>query len=171
LLNEKAAANEAILERTGLSITLLDESPTDAIRAKLITFGPDHAEEKIKYAHSKPLFEKPEPGRRRKCQESSSLETGKLKSQQAIEKTKEAFHKDLLRNTRAAVDPFLEVNRHDRPPRPSLGIKYNKRKAQEITEECEDEDRAHQEQDKCGTEPAVKSMVAMSLGLDDYSSE
>jgi coiled-coil domain-containing protein 130 len=117
VLNEKAAAAEAILDRAGLSIELLDETPEDAQRAKLIDFGPDY-EQKILHAHSKPLFEKEQEDRRHIV--SSASQKGKLKSQQAVEKTKENLQKDLMRNTRAAIDPFL--GQHDRP-RPGLGIK------------------------------------------------
>ncbi|KAF8535980.1 CWC16 protein, partial [Trichophaea hybrida] len=101
VLNEKAAAAEAICDRAGLSIELLDEAPEDGLRAKLIEFGPDY-EQKILDAHTKPLFEKEQETRR-----NIVSSAGKLKSQQAVEKTKENLQKDLMRNTRVAIDPFL----------------------------------------------------------------
>lgn len=162
MLNEKAAAAEAILDRAGLSIELLDETPEDAQRAKLIDFGPDY-EQKILHAHSKPLFEKEQEDRRHIV--SSASQKGKLKSQQAVEKTKENLQKDLMRNTRAAIDPFL--GQHDRP-RPGLGIKILKRKARDISSDPQNE------KDVIGVEKNMveeeKQRTQISLGLD-YSSE
>jgi coiled-coil domain-containing protein 130 len=163
VLAEKAAAAEAIKNRAGLSIELLDEAPEDAQRAKLIEFGNPSHEQKMFEAHSKPLFEKDSDSRL-----DSRIETkGKLKSEQAAEKARKALQKDILRNTRAAVDPFL--GKYERP-RPDLGINIHKRKARDISTDTLDNEQnsavGH------GVEVTVEKeeKTNMSLGLD-YSSE
>lgn len=153
-MEEKATAAEAIKDRAGLAIELLDEAPEDAVRAKLVTFGPDH-ERKVFEAHSKPLFE-----RNMAPKTTDTTQTkGKLKSQQASDRTRGALQKDLMRNTRAAIDPFLA---HNDRPRPDLGIKINKRKAPAVSAEREDVE--------AGVPEADQKRLPISLELD-YSSD
>ena len=139
------------------------------MRAKLIDFGPGY-EEKISQAQSRPLFEK-EPEQPLK----STRAKGKLKSQFAVEQTKEALQKDLVRNTRAAVDPFLQFDR----PRQTLGIKINKRKAIDVSLEDGNGSELQNVEAAAGEQANVveKSLDAqkkqkpqMSLGLD-YDSD
>ena len=141
---EKDANTEAILDRAGLSIKLLDELPEDARLAKLIEFGGIDDEQRMFEAHSKPLFEQEAHNR------PTSSTKGKLKTQQAMEKTKEALQKNLVRNTRAAMDPFLQ---HDRP-RPGPGIKIYKRKAENIT-----------------TDPAIEKAGVIKVGTTVVTQE
>jgi coiled-coil domain-containing protein 130 len=162
VLDEKAAAAEAILDRAGLSIELLDEAPEDAQRAKLIEFGDPGHEQKMFEVHSKPLFKKELDSRL----EPRMGREGKLKSQQAVEKTREALQKDLVRNTRAAIDPFL--GQRDRP-RPTLGIKIHKRKVRDISTDLDSEQNL-----VIGpsVEVAVEKEKRANTSLElDYSSE
>lgn len=109
-------------------------------------------------AHVKPLFEKTEPTK------TDTIKTkGKLKSQQAIEKTREALQKDLMRNTRAAIDPFLA---HQDRPRPALGIKINKRKARHIISETKIDEIGITT--RVGEEGGKKTRELLGL---DYSSD
>ena len=127
VLQEKAAATEAIRDRAGLAIALLDESPLDAQRAQLVEFGPD-CEQMIRQARSKPLFGdcNQAVGSRQGAVKGTPKSTlkGKLKSEQSIERTRETLQKDLMRNTRAAIDPFLTPL-----DRPRIGIPLHKRRA------------------------------------------
>ncbi|KAA8909316.1 CWC16 protein [Sphaerosporella brunnea] len=162
VLNEKAAAAEAICDRAGLSIELLDEIPEDAQRAKLIKFGDPSHEQKIFEAHSKPLFD----NQRDRLPDTHTQTKSKLKSQQAREKTKELLQKDLVRNTRAALDPFLgQPNR----PRPDLGIKIHKRKARDISK---DANSPHDSAIGNRAEVTVANDKKANMSLElDYSSE
>ena len=73
---------------------------------------------------TKSLFHASPPARDR------AVEKGKLKSQLATEQTKAELQKNLVRNTWAAIDPFL-TQHESRPPRPMRGIRVQKRKANE----------------------------------------
>lgn len=156
VLAEKSAAAEAIKDRAGLAIELLDETPEDAQRAKLIEFGPEHT---LDHCLTKSLFHTDPPVRDR----AAGLKDGKgkLKSRLATEKTKEELQKNLVRNTRAAIDPFLA--QHESRPRPVLGIKIQKRKAMDDIENPEPGPGTTKMQ-------AEKPRVECNLDLD-YSSE
>lgn len=166
MLADKAAATEAILDRTGLAIKLLDEAPEDAQRAKLIDFGPEHS---LDHHLTKSLFEKEPPADRRT--ERITDAKGKLKSRIAVERTKEELQKSLVRNTRAVIDPFL--GQHERP-RSGLGIRIQKRKAKDMGATEPPRNSAEPDTGKTvGQKPERANGVQkpqMSLGLD-YSSE
>ena len=167
MLQEKAAATEAIRDRAGLAIALLDESPLDAQRAQLVDFGPD-CEQMILQARSKPLFGdcKEATGSRQGAVKGTLK--GKLKSERSIERTRETLQKDLMRNTRAAIDPFLAPL-----DRPRIGIRLHKRKAADAPVSLgEDTPAANPEPDTSAdaeAEPA-EAGAEWELGLD-YSSE
>jgi len=142
-----------------LSIELLDESPEDVQRAKLVEFGPDF-DQKIEQAYVKPLFEKES-----EAKPSSAAQVRKLKSQHAMENTRDNLQRSLVRNTRAAVDPFLTQER----PRSSIGLRI-KRKARDVsTDVSSDADVAAQETE--GGEKGDSGATPVSLGLDGYDSE
>ncbi|KAI5814940.1 CWC16 protein [Pyronema omphalodes] len=172
VLEQKAATTEAIRDRAGLHIELLDEAPEDVIRAKMVEFGPDY-NQKILDAQAKPLFSsksdtnQPPP---------SSQNKGKLKRELAMEKTKQNLQKELLRNTRLAIDPFLGQQERQRT---DFCFKLQKRKAREISPENQEAGDGDDKQSvevkiaaKEDTIPETKAVPqTLSLGLDlDYSS-
>ncbi|KAH0614876.1 uncharacterized protein H6S33_000512 [Morchella sextelata] len=166
-LQEKSAATEAIRERAGLAIELLDEIPEDAQKAKLIEFGPDYSQ-KIDQAHSKPLFPVPEPVKRILGQSS----TGKTKAQTAADTTRERLQTQLRQNTRARVDPFLHSVLDK--TRPSLNLKLLKRKQADNNSMVEDETERFPDAttEKASILNSVGSVrPGVSLGLDGYESE
>lgn len=128
-LQAKHAATEAIRDRAGLHIELLDEIPEDARRAGLVEFGPDYGQ-MIESARAKPLF----PTLSTTTALDSAKGTGagrnsvgKTKAQLAVEAAREKLQSELRQNTRARVDPFLVYDK----PRPVLGLKLLKRKLAE----------------------------------------
>lgn len=86
-------ATEALKERLGTDIDLLPESEEDARRAKLVSFGDVEANEDA--GANAAVFRSPNPSR------------GTLKvSKAAKENRADALRKQLLSNTRAAMNPF-----------------------------------------------------------------
>lgn len=168
-LQAKLAATEAIRDRAGLAIELLDEIPEDAQRAKLVEFGPDYSQ-RIEKAHSRPLFRIPESAKKPLGHNS----TGKTKAQISADATKEKLQSDLRQNTRARVDPFLVLDK----PRPGLGLKLLKRKQADNSPVASNEVGGHDFRgldSRMGKVPVVSSMgfvePGVSLGLDGYESD
>lgn len=99
---------EALKERMGLGIELLDENDEDRRRAGFVEFGVVGGEEAMQRARSKPLF----------AQAEAETETEKRNSSPKKEKAKSSrgdtaaqqLRKELGNNTRAAMDPFLLSN-------------------------------------------------------------
>lgn len=165
-IQDKSAATEAIRDRVGLAIRLLDEIPEDAQKAKMVEFGHGYTQ-RIEQAHSRPLFPISEPGGKSlpKCS------TGKTKAQIAADATREKLQSELIQNTRARVDPFLVLDK----PRPGLGPKLMKRK-QADSNSVVNREGNRQGIKRAGT-TAGKTPVAghfqpgVSLGLDGYDSD
>lgn len=86
-------ATEALKERLGTDMELLPETDADAQRAKLISYG--DAEVKSNGAEHKALFERRAP-----------LRVTSTSSQAAEENRKDALRRQLVSNTRAALNPF-----------------------------------------------------------------
>ena len=107
-----AAAAENLKGRMSLGIDLLPATEDDARRAALVDFGP--ADESSDRALSKPLF----GGARRE----SLRPAGKLKEEKAAAKRRDALASELMTNTRAAQDPFLQ-GREPRAPARLPGVK------------------------------------------------
>ncbi|TGZ78224.1 DUF572-domain-containing protein [Ascodesmis nigricans] len=132
-LKAKAAANEAIRDRAGLAIELLDESPEDAQRAKLVEFGPSLDDDTlVKEAQARPLFAKHDYGK------NELRITPNTRKREAPGLIKEALGRDLRKNTRAAVDPFLTPQDWSRPrslKRKSCETEEPERKAQVAPQE------------------------------------
>ncbi|KAL8784482.1 MAG: hypothetical protein Q9195_009029 [Heterodermia aff. obscurata] len=86
---------EALRERMGLGIELLDENEEDRRRAGFVEFGVG-----VKEATSKPLFAQPEE------QSNSNSNSKKAKGTKG-DVAAQQLRKELGNNTRAAMDPFL----------------------------------------------------------------
>lgn len=156
MLAAKAASNEALADRAGLHIELLDATPEDGERAKLIEFGKDD-EESIANAHSRPLFKSAEKVEKLRI-------TPKMRSRDVPEMTKESLARDLRRNTRAAVDPFLKQDW-------SRATKVARLKRKEREEE-RSESGGEREEVETNEKPSEKpSTKTPALSLVDYSSE
>jgi coiled-coil domain-containing protein 130 len=139
----------------------------------MIEFGPDY-DQKILDAQAKPLFS---PKSDTNQPPPPSKQKGKLKSELAIEKTKQNLQKELLRNTRLAIDPFLGQQERQRT---DFGFKLQKRKAKDISSDNQeagdgDDDKKSVEIKAAENEDTIPETKAvpktLSLGLDlDYSS-
>ncbi|PWW80810.1 hypothetical protein C7212DRAFT_274183 [Tuber magnatum] len=132
-LQAKDAASEAIRDRAGLHIELLDEIPEDKIRAQLVEFGPDHGD-KVEEARTKPLFADAAAAAQDSAKKSAKKDAaGKTRAQLAAEAAREKLQSEIRRNTRTRVDPFLSLDR----PRIGLEFKLLKRKHMEVGPELE----------------------------------
>lgn len=98
----KEKITEALRERMGLGIELLDETEEDRRRAGFVEFGAVDGEAAMVKARSKPLF--PEPVSVEKPQVKKMKPT---KAETAAQQRREELRKELGTNTRAALDPFL----------------------------------------------------------------
>lgn len=165
-LQAKSAATKAIRDRAGLAIELLDEIPEDAQRAKMVEFGPDYSQ-RIKQAHSRPLFAISGPV----GQSSPKSSSGKTKAQITADATREKLQSELRQNTRARVDPFLILDK----PRPVLGPKLTKRKQTDGSSTVNGESDRQGTGTTVGKTPVASSVGCLqpgvSLGLDGYDSD
>lgn len=165
-LQNKSAATEAIRERIGLATELLDETPEDVQRAKMVEFGFSNTQS-IKQAHSRPLFPIPEPVGKY----SPKCSTAKTKAQIAADDTREKLQIELRQNTRARVDPFLVLDK----PRSILGPRLAKRKHVDSNPVVNVEFNKQEEGTAAGKTTTVGSVgdsqPGVSLGLDGYSSD
>ncbi|KAJ4293823.1 Protein saf4 [Collariella sp. IMI 366227] len=108
--------------RMGLGIELLPETEEDAKRARLVDFGGvDAREDKgVDKALSRPLF-MPEPGEKRRKSDANGPAKAhkKLKSEIAASRMRESLVSEIVSNTRAAKDPFLDFGSREITPRKS----------------------------------------------------
>lgn len=127
----------------GLSIELLDESPEDGQHTELIEFDSSShvpAELKPLFAHSERVQASP------------------------TQATREKLQKDLQRNTRVVLDPFLTQDRH----RPVLDLKSLKRKVLGDDIASTLSAISSEKPNSCTQSEAEKPSA---LGLDGYSSD
>lgn len=108
-------------ERMGLGIELLPETEEDARRAGLVDFGGVDVErdDGVDKALARPLFGDG-PGQKGKSEDDAKLLRGqrKLKSEMAASRTRENLVSEIVSNTRAARDPFLDFGRQSTPRGP-----------------------------------------------------
>ncbi|KAK0939436.1 Protein saf4, partial [Friedmanniomyces endolithicus] len=88
-------ADEALKVRLGTDMELLPETEEDAQRVKLVTFGEAGDDSVPSHTRYKAFFEK-----------SSASRLVTAPSKVAKESRKEALRRQLVENTRAALDPF-----------------------------------------------------------------
>lgn len=168
-LQAKSTTTKAIRDRLGLATELLDETPEDAQRAKMVEFGPSYSQ-RIEQAHSRPLFPISEPVGK----SLPNISAGKTKAQIAADAVREKLQSELRQNTRARVDPFLILDK----PRPGLGPKLTKRK-QTDSNSIANEEGDKQELQRAGTTTGKTPIASstghlqpgVSLGLDGYDSD
>ncbi|KAK3401579.1 CWC16 protein [Sordaria brevicollis] len=111
----EAERTEDLKERMGLGIELLPGTEEDEKRAKLIEFGgvpdgiPFGRDDVVQKALARPLFVGDEKGNKEeKNGKKKDPYKGKLKSEIAAIKMRETLVSEIVGNTRAAKDPFLD---------------------------------------------------------------
>ncbi|KAL4729044.1 Protein saf4 [Fusarium chlamydosporum] len=120
-----AAATGALQDRMSLGIDIVPGTEEDARRAALVDFG--SVDDGRDRALSKPLFKT--EGNSKKFADPKN--GSKLKADKEVSKRKETFVSELIGNTRAAKDPFLNEGRSEaKGPARLPGVK-RKRPAQE----------------------------------------
>lgn len=103
---QQEALTEELKNRMSLGIALLEENEDDRRRAGFVDFGESEGETAILKAKSKPLFAQTAPIPLKLPKQNKKLKTV-MESQQK----RERIRKELGDNTRAALDPFLNINR------------------------------------------------------------
>jgi coiled-coil domain-containing protein 130 len=95
---DNLVATEALKDRMGLGMDILDETEEDRLRAGLVDFVPS-----TNAASGRGLFDKPAPGIK-----TEPKERGKRgKKPDVLETTKARLREELSSNTRALMDPFM----------------------------------------------------------------
>ncbi len=139
---KEAAKTEDLRDRMGLDIELLPGTEEDVRRAALVDFGAvdDTLDTPVEKALARPLFEdpkkrKPTPEAGQKGHKSGSAKEKQpkgqpktLKAEIAADKMRETLFSEILGNTRAARDPFLEFGKKDGTPKGPALIPGLKRK-------------------------------------------
>ncbi|EAA29339.1 DUF572-domain-containing protein [Neurospora crassa] len=123
---KEAERTEDLRERMGLGIELLPGTEEDERRARLIEFGgvPDVAQGRddvVQKALARPLFGddgKNGNTEEKKAGKKKDASKGKLKSEIAATKMREALVSEIVGNTRAAKDPFLDWGSRESTPKP-----------------------------------------------------
>ncbi|KAA8624264.1 hypothetical protein SMACR_06986 [Sordaria macrospora] len=122
----EAERTEDLKERMGLGIELLPSTEEDERRAKLIEFGgvPDTAllgrDDVVQKALARPLFGGDDKNGKmeNKSGKKKDGHKGKLKSEIVASKMREALVSEIVGNTRAAKDPFLDWGSRESTPKP-----------------------------------------------------
>ncbi|KAL2135051.1 hypothetical protein VTI74DRAFT_9971 [Chaetomium olivicolor] len=126
---------EELKERMGLGIELLPETEEDAKRARLVDFGSaDAGEDKlVDRALARPLFGKGSEQKRKNNDSSDSAhKPRKLKSEIAASRMRDNLVSEIVSNTRAAKDPFLDFSSRESTPRkPTLLPGLKRKRAEE----------------------------------------
>lgn len=116
----EAERTEDLKERMGLGIELLPGTEEDERRARLIEFGGVQEsamgrDDVVQKALARPLFGDNKKGKK---EEKKDGHKGKLKSEIAAAKMREALVSEIVGNTRAAKDPFLDWGNKESTPKP-----------------------------------------------------
>jgi coiled-coil domain-containing protein 130 len=152
----EAGVTGKLQDKMSLGIALLPENEEDARRAGFVEFGIKDAEQAIKNAISKPMFDTEEllDAQSRKTKKKS----GKLKAEQLAEKRRAELVAEVRGSVRGRTDPFLRDPGVARPgAKLELGIKRKR---------AEDEGRGsdHGTNSSENSRPTIKSLV-------DYDSD
>ncbi|KAK4150320.1 CWC16 protein [Chaetomidium leptoderma] len=129
----EAARTEELKERMGLGIELLPETEEDARRARLVDFGSLDAaagDVGVDKALARPLFGSVLGGQKEKREDDKAPAQGKrkLKSEIAASRTRDNLVSEIVSNTRASKDPFLDFGSKESTPRGPVLLPGLKRK-------------------------------------------
>lgn len=103
---KQEALSEDLKDRMSLGIHLLEENEDDRRRAGFVDFGEIEGQTAILKAKSKPLFAQTTPAPLKLPKQNT-----KLKKVAESQQKREKIRKELGDNTRAALDPFLNVEK------------------------------------------------------------
>lgn len=166
---KEAARAEELKDRMSLGIELLPEAEEDARRAALVDYGSLDAGRDlgVEKALARPLFENGSASRVVRNEDGkASLAPGqrKLKSEIAASRTRENLVSEIVGNTRAARDPFLDFgSREGTPTKTATRLPGLKRKR--VAEDAPDPPPSAPE------EKDTPKAVAGSTSLVSYNSD
>ena len=174
-----AAATEDLQDRMSLGVDLLPESEDDRARAALVDFGPvvDSYEDEDggaasgaggSKALSKPLFKTAASSKA--SSRKASPAKGVLKAERVAAKRKDDFVTELMDNTRAVQDPFLNAKDAKGPSR-LPGVK-RKRDTADIERDSRPSLEAANSRARAEElPPTTTTTVSASSALVDYDSD
>ncbi|KAG8532859.1 uncharacterized protein KY384_002737 [Bacidia gigantensis] len=158
----RAEATEALQERMGIGIDLLEETEEDKRRAGHVEFGDVEGKVALARAATRPMFSTNKQGK------SGSKKAKSMKGAKAVKARKEDLRKELADNTRAVLDPFLGDHlKGGRPDPPPLLRKRKQEETFPANEASALETAA--EEPNVQSEPRDKPTTA--LPLVDYDSD
>ena len=134
----EAVVTEALQDRMGLGIDLLPASEDDARRAAVVDFLPEDEGGEGR-ALAKPLFTTAEPALKGK-----KHPKGTTKAEKAAAARKEGFVSQVVGNTRAVRDPFINGIKDTKGSARLPGVKRKRSEHQESPEEQVPPSKAHQ---------------------------
>jgi coiled-coil domain-containing protein 130 len=161
---QKATETEALKDKFGLDLDLLEESAGDSARAELVDFGPVHGD---RDATRKPLFADSDGQSASKVNASTK---GMTQAQREAASSKAKLASELRGNTRAAMDPFLSEKGRPSGKKPLFGIK-RKRTEDAHAPETPDVDGNLREGPVDPRQPQPAVVTTMGLGLTGYDSD
>ena len=144
---------DGIKSRIGFQLDLMPETKEDARRAALVDFGPDTADA-AGLALKKPLFEKKQQPLPKRTKSARPVP----KSEAVVRNRREMFKSEVVRNTRAGKDPFLNADRLFGPVRTSPSQSFG-------TKRKRADDQLREGKALVGETPVL------CTGLVDYDSE
>ena len=149
-----AKASHAIQDKMSFGLELLAETAEDRRRAGLIEFGGNERDALISKANSKPLFSDLTSAT------TSTTKKPKNKKLATIDRRKVQLQKELRENTRAALDPFLQVGKPNASAsKPINGVRRKR------SSEMDDENHGSH------TVPTLSTNNTMMSPLVDYESD
>ena len=117
---------EALKDKMSLGLDLLEETEDDRRRAGFVDFGEIGGEGAIVKARSRPLFAHT---RTSDTSLAKKIKTTKVASE--AEKRKESLRKELANNTRAALDPFLSLDKSNMQALGEVSLIKRKRRVED----------------------------------------
>lgn len=168
---------EALKEKMGLGIELVDETEGDRRRAELVDFGDLDGDAAIVKARAKSLFSVDVDGPSVESKERSKARRKKSKRQESLEiaaARKAQLQREVQGNTLAAIDPFLVDNEQWRSAHGNGRVTIGIKRKQARQEQPSPEEDGHQSDKDVSIDLVVDGSSSPKIlppSLVDYDSD
>lgn len=172
-LESKAVRTEALKDRMSLGIDLLPENEADALRAALVDFRPVDDDENNAHIQDNKVLATPLFNNDRESTLADSKTSPKrmLKGEKKLSRRKDKFVSQVLDNTRASKDPFLQQrDPSSKMPRRLPGVKRKRNSDDGDTNNGDPSSKAKPGPDKSGAQN-IKTTASTLSSLVEYDSE
>jgi len=156
---------EGLKERYGLEMEIVDEGEGDSVRAGLVEFGVENEGNAVEVAARKPLFQEQES-----IDVDEGMRKGRLKAEIAAEKSRKNLRKEIVGNTRVAIDPFLSGETKT-TAKMNLGILKRKSNMNTAPSQEISSARVDTPTNKDATGIPLGNKPALGIALVDYDSD